>query len=101
MTAGFDTAETPYACEAEDPQLSACPQGNWQSGLAWDIQPADTANAFPEVVAKTGGLSGFSSQIVVVPSRQLAVVVLINSSTGEPAPGVAFDIAHNLVLALP
>jgi CubicO group peptidase (beta-lactamase class C family) len=101
MTAGFNTAETPYACQAKNPQLSACPQGTWQSGLAWTIQPADTANAFPEVVAKTGGLPGFSSEIVVVPSRQLAIVVLINSSTGGPAPGIAFDIAHNLVLALP
>jgi hypothetical protein len=43
----------------------------------------------------------FSSQIVVVPSRQLAVVVLINSDTTEPASTIAFDTAHNLVLALP
>jgi hypothetical protein len=37
----------------------------------------------------------------VVPSRQLAVVVLINSDTTEPAGTIAFDTAHNLVLALP
>jgi hypothetical protein len=98
MTVGFRTAETPYACEAENPILAACPQGVWQSGLAWDIQPADPANAIPKVVAKNGGLPGYSSQIVLVPSRQLAVVVLINSDTGSPAADIALDIAHNLML---
>jgi CubicO group peptidase (beta-lactamase class C family) len=101
MAIGFRTAETPYACEAENPKLAACPQGVWQSGLAWDIQPADPANLFPEVVAKNGGLPGYSSEIVVVPSRQLAVVVLINSDTGSPAADIALNIAHNLIVSLP
>jgi CubicO group peptidase (beta-lactamase class C family) len=101
MAAGFRISEKPYACEAENPDLAACPQGIWQSGLAWNIQPADTAQGYPEVVTKDGALFGFSSYIVVVPSRQLAVVVLINSDTGQPAPGIALDIAHNLILALP
>jgi Beta-lactamase len=101
MAAGFKIAETPYACEAEKLSLAHCQQGVGQSGLAWTIQPADVAHGFPEVVTKTGGLPGFSSEIVVVPSRQLAVVVLIDSDTGNPAPKIALDIAHNLVFALP
>jgi CubicO group peptidase (beta-lactamase class C family) len=101
MAVGFRTAETPYACEAGSPQLAGCPQGVWQSGLAWDIQPADAANGIPEVVAKTGRLPGYSSEIVAVPSRQLAVVVLINSDTGSPAADIALDIAHNLIVSLP
>ena len=101
MAAGFTTAEAPYACEADDPSLTDCPFGNWQSGLAWAVKTADTVNDFPEVVTKNGTLPGFSSQIVVVPSRQLAVVVLINSDTTEPAGTIAFDIAQNLVAALP
>jgi CubicO group peptidase (beta-lactamase class C family) len=101
MAAGFTTAETPYACEAHNPSLTDRPFGNWQSGLAWAVKTADTVNDFPEVVTKNGALPGFSSQIVVVPSRQLAVVVLINSDTTEPAGTIAFDTAHNLVLALP
>jgi hypothetical protein len=101
MAAGFRTSEKPHACQAENPDLGACPQGYGQSGLAWTIHPADTAQGFPEVVTKDGLLNGFSSEIVVVPSRQLAVVVLINSDTGQPADGIALDIAHNLILALP
>jgi CubicO group peptidase (beta-lactamase class C family) len=101
MAVGFRTAETPYACEADYLILADCPQGVWQSGLAWDIQPADSANGFPEVVAKNGGLPGYSSEIVVVPSRELAVVVFINSDTGSPAADIALDIAHNLVVSLP
>jgi CubicO group peptidase (beta-lactamase class C family) len=101
MAAGFTTAETPYACQADDPSLTHCPFGNWQSGLAWAVKTADTVNDFPEVVTKNGSLPGFSSQIVIVPSRQLAVVVLVNSDTAGPAGTIAFDIAHNLVLTLP
>jgi CubicO group peptidase (beta-lactamase class C family) len=101
MAAGFTTAETPYACEAHNSSLTDCPFGNWQSGLAWAVRTADTVSDFPEVATKNGTLPGFSSQIVVVPSRQLAVVVLINSDTTEPAGTIAFDTAHNLVLALP
>ncbi len=101
MAVGFTTAETPYACQAENPNLAACPQGVGQSGLAWSVQPADPANSMPQVVSKNGGLPGFSSEIIVVPSRQLAVVVLINSDTGSPAAGIALDIAHNLIASLP
>jgi CubicO group peptidase (beta-lactamase class C family) len=101
MAAGFKTAETAYSCQAQNPALADCPQGVGQSALAWSNQPADNTNGFPEVVTKNGALSGFSSEIVVVPSRQLAVVVLINSDTANPAATIALDIAHNLVLSLP
>ena len=101
MAAGFRTAEKAYACQAEDPKLADCAADATRSGLAWSIRPADTANSFPEIVTKNGGLPGFSSEIVVVPSRQLGVIVLINTDTGNPAGGIALDIAHNLVVALP
>jgi hypothetical protein len=58
-------------------------------------------NGMPVVVMKNGLLPGFSSEIVLVPSRQLAVVVLINSDTTSPADTLALDIAHNLIHSLP
>jgi hypothetical protein len=60
-----------------------------------------TFNGMPVVVKKNGLLPGFSGEIVVAPSRQLAVVVLINSDTTGPADTLALDVAHNLIDSLP
>jgi CubicO group peptidase (beta-lactamase class C family) len=101
LSAGFEIAETPYACQAENPNVGECPFEADFSGLAWTIRPMDAFNGMPTVVKKNGLLPGFSSEIVVVPSRQLAVVVLINSDTTSPADTLALDIAHNLIYSLP
>ncbi len=102
---GFAIAETAYACIGPDPDLSACPAGAMRSGLSWAVQPADTSNNIPSVVAKDGGLPGYSTYVALMPEAELAVVVMANSvSIGLPpsltktAP--AAHIANNVLYAL-
>jgi CubicO group peptidase (beta-lactamase class C family) len=111
LTAGFKIAEKAYACQNSDPDLSTCPAESNRSALAWGVTPADESNGVPEVVVKDGGLPGFSSEIFLMPKRQLAVVVMVNSrspATGHtsplafrPAETLAADLAYNLFYALP
>jgi CubicO group peptidase (beta-lactamase class C family) len=113
ITGGFAIAEAPHACAAEDPNLQTCPSTTDRSGLAWGIIPADVSSTVkvPEVVVKNGGLGGYSSEIFLMPTRQLAVVVLVNSRspaeapfnelTFRPAPTLAANIGYNLLFAAP
>jgi CubicO group peptidase (beta-lactamase class C family) len=111
VTGGFAIAEAPHACAAKDPNLQTCPSTTERSGLAWGIIPADVSNNVPEVVVKNGGLGGYSSEIFLMPRRQLAVVVLVNSRSGaeapfneltfRPAPTLAANIGYNLLFAAP
>jgi CubicO group peptidase (beta-lactamase class C family) len=111
LTAGFKIAETAYACQGSDPDLSTCPTVRNRSGLAWGITPADQSYRVPEVVVKDGGLPGYSSEIMLMPERRLAVVVLVNSRspasdptgrfTFRPAETLAANIGYNLLYALP
>lgn len=55
----------------------------------------------PEILTKNGALPGFSSQIFLVPSRQLAVVALVKSETAAPAQALSFNIGYALLNALP
>jgi CubicO group peptidase (beta-lactamase class C family) len=102
MTHGFEIAEEPRACFANVP-LADCPAGSDQSALAWAVIPADAANGVPKVIFKNGGLGGFSTQVMLVPSRNLAVVVFSNSRqvlvTGEPTVE-AGDVASNILYSL-
>ncbi|MGH7029698.1 MAG: hypothetical protein ACREEZ_04660 [Stellaceae bacterium] len=108
----------PYACAAADPDLSkcndcpsSCAATSNRSGLARAIPPADDAVPAPEIVTKNGALPGFSSQILLMPARQLAVVVLVNSASpatgpagplaGAPAQVLAFNIGYALSNTLP
>ena len=111
VTGGFAIAEAPHACAAQDPNLQTCPPTTDRSGLAWGIIPADASNKVPEVVVKNGGLGGYSSEIFLIPKRQLAVVVLVNSRSGAEAPftelafrpgqTLAANIGYNLLFAAP
>ncbi len=118
LTTGFKIAEMPYACAAADPDLNSCKDcpnncaaTSNRSGLAWAILPADDAVPVPQIVTKNGALPGFSSQIFLMPSRQLAVVVLVNSASsatgptgplvGAPAQVLAFNIGYTLSNTLP
>ncbi len=49
---------------------------------------------------KNGSLPGFSSQIVLIPKANIAVVVLVNSETDAPAQTLALNIAYQLLNAL-
>jgi CubicO group peptidase (beta-lactamase class C family) len=90
ITAGFSLAETPYACERGNPSLSGCTAS--KSGLAWDILVGS-----PETIAKDGGLPGYSTYLVLMPSTKTAVIVLINSWNGA---GVAPKIGGEILYAL-
>lgn len=74
-------AQKGYACETESQRLCLA-----MSGLAWSSNPAD--GGMPAVVSKNGGLAGFSTDLRLVPSLDLGVIVFINSNqTGETADG--------------
>jgi len=73
-----------------------------QSGLACDITAAD--NGIPPIVSKNGGINGFSSEVRLVPTRDLGVVVLVNSRQkfGQDAKPDATSalISDNIVYAI-
>ncbi len=110
LTAGFQIAEQAYACQNKNPDLSSCPATTNRAALAWAIYPADQSFGVPEVIVKDGGLPGFSSEILLMPDRKLAVVVLVNSRshatdptgrfTFRPAETLAANIGYNLFFAL-
>ena len=100
ITEGFKIAETAYACATSTPALSTCPAAASRSGLAWEIIPADATNGGPEIITKNGGLPGFTSQIVLVPGSDMAVVVLMNSDATGMVRTISFDIAYGIYYGL-
>ncbi|WP_180982390.1 serine hydrolase domain-containing protein [Methylocella silvestris] len=108
MAAGFKIAQTPRACTGQKPSLSKCPANILLSDLAWATIPEDKVNHVPAIVLKNGGLTGFSTQIMLMPARGLGVVVFANSngnqvsdnkSTGE-APLIARGALYALFYQL-
>jgi CubicO group peptidase (beta-lactamase class C family) len=107
ITAGFTIAETPYACQNKGgfPELEQCKPENPQSGLAWTIEQADSTHSMPTIISKNGGLPGFSTQLMLMPDRDLAVVVFMNTRSGgtnlgEEISSPASIIARNILGAL-
>jgi hypothetical protein len=103
VTAGFKIAQTPYACLGAEPDLP-CGEGVSQSGLAWAIEPADPTNGVPAVISKNG-LTGFSTQVDLIPEQNLAVIVFVNArqggaDTGEGSTDLAPVIVRNILFAL-
>lgn len=95
LWSGLQVAMQPYACEDVDDCVN-------QSGLAWDITPAD--NGIPSIISKNGGIGGFSSEVRPAPTRDLGVVVLVNSrqgfeQTGKPSATSAL-ISDNILYAI-
>jgi hypothetical protein len=87
ITDSFKIAETAYACTKGKPNLAQCGPGILRSGLAWAIEPADPTNGVPAVISKNGGLPGFSTQVYLMPDRNLAVVVFVNTRQGGADTG--------------
>jgi CubicO group peptidase (beta-lactamase class C family) len=100
ITAGFEIAETSYACAVGAPELSTCPRYTAQSGLSWAITPGDQAQGVPRRVAKNGGITGFSTEVLLMPARGLAVVVFANSRTGAIEKAISARIARNILYGL-
>ena len=99
---GFRIAETPYACQAPDPSLQNCGATTGRSALAWGVMPADLGNGVPAIVVKDGGVGGFSSEVRLMPARDMAVVVFANARevTADGPTLTAERIADNLLYAL-
>ena len=102
LWAGLQTAMIPSACNtAPGPQ----PCVNW-SGLGWTpiVVENPQSNGIPEIVNKNGGLPGFSTQLRLVPSLDLGIVVLVNSlqflpTTGGPSADSAI-ISDNILFTI-
>jgi CubicO group peptidase (beta-lactamase class C family) len=108
INAGFDVAQTPYACSANDPSLADCPAGTNRSALAWSIIQPDPSNSVPAVLVKNGGVPGYSTEVLLMPARHLAVVAFVNtrdtSDTGEATKDsetIARNILYGLLYNLP
>jgi CubicO group peptidase (beta-lactamase class C family) len=109
LSAGFQIAQTPYACNEANPALP-CSEGYEASALAWAIDPADSANRVPEVIWKNGGIGGFSTQINLMPQQNLGVVVFANNRGNAPNDATSSEtseiqapaqiIANNILFAL-
>lgn len=93
---GFEIAQAPYACTGPDPRLSTCPAQSPRSGLAWSVLPADAAAGVPVVVAKDGALAGFTSFMILMPSKGLGVVALANSRETTIATGSVTEVAPHV-----
>jgi CubicO group peptidase (beta-lactamase class C family) len=104
ITQGFEIAEKPYACTEKDPSLAKCHAHQRRSALAWSISPADPANDVGETIQKNGGVYGFSSQVELMPARDIAVVVLVNTRDDIPETGTttreAGVVCQNVMFAL-
>ena len=104
ITEGFAVAQRAYACAAGAPALATCPSFQTRSGLAWEVDPADPGAGQPEILAKNGGIDGFSTELLVVPSRGLAVVAFVNARSVERATGQperpSVPVARNILQAL-
>jgi CubicO group peptidase (beta-lactamase class C family) len=98
---GFRIAESDYA-EGVTSCKGAVTEG---SGLAWAILPL--GNVLGEIIAKNGGINGFSTVVFVVPSIDLGIVVFMNSRSakktaelnGQPT-SIATDTGENLIFAI-
>jgi CubicO group peptidase (beta-lactamase class C family) len=99
---GFKIAERAYICTGNSPSLTMCPRTTPRGGLAWAIQAADPVTGFPKVISKDGGVPGYSTYLTLMPSRQLAVVVFVNSIAQIPGqtPAPAQTIASNILNAV-
>jgi CubicO group peptidase (beta-lactamase class C family) len=104
LSAGFAIAQRAYACGAGAPALATCPAFQTRSGLAWEVEPADPPNDQPAVLAKNGGIDGFSTELMLMPAQGLAVVAFVNTrsidrATGQPERP-AVPIARNVIQSL-
>src|SRR5262245_43300842 len=95
----FRVAEKGYVCES--PGQRPCVL---VAGLAWTRNPAD--GGMPSVVSKNGALDGFTSNVRLVPSLELGVVVFVNTdqtlgieTNGNPQPDAQL-VADNIMYAI-
>ena len=99
VRAAFKMAQKGYACEAAGQRPCRA-----LSGLTWSTNPAE--GGMPAVVSKNGGLPGFSTDLRLVPSLDLGVIVFINSNqnagtaNGKKPVSASTEIADNIMYAI-
>jgi len=95
----FRVAEKGYVCEStgQGPCVLV-------AGLAWTRNPA--SGGMPSVVSKNGALDGFTTNVRLVPSLELGVVVFVNTdqtlgieTNGNPQPDAQL-VADNIMYAI-
>ncbi|WOO40798.1 serine hydrolase [Rubellicoccus peritrichatus] len=98
LTQGLSIAQTPYFSGA----------GTSFAGLAWNVAPPVESVGIPQVVSKDGGLSGFSTQLTLMPDLDFALVVFVNTrdantftNTGptRPAEAIGANITRAVALS--
>ena len=99
LRSAFQMAQKGYVCETAGQRPCIL-----LAGLAWTRNPAD--GGMPALVAKNGGLNGFTTNIRLVPSLDLGVVVFANTDqtqgieqNGKPQPGAEL-VADNIMYAI-
>ena len=99
LRSAFQLAQRSYACEIPDQRPCLL-----RSGLAWTRNPAN--GGMPAVVSKNGGILGFTTDLRLVPSLDLGVVVFANTDqtegtemNGNPQPGAQL-VADNIMYAI-
>jgi CubicO group peptidase (beta-lactamase class C family) len=97
ITKAFQLAQKAYACQVGLPTL--CPQAA-QVGLSWAVFPPDAAAGYPSLISKNGGVPGFSTQIDLMPTEGIGVVVFANSFDPAVENAIAATIARNIISAL-
>ena len=91
----------PRACQAKDPSLQTCGSTQLRSALAWGVVPEDKRNGVPEIIVKDGGIGGFSSEVRLMPARDIAVVVFANARETNVEYGNPTQTAERVADNLP
>ena len=65
-------------------------------GLGWEIINIDSY----KIISHNGGLDGMTSQIVVIPDKKCAIVILANSSSALPIV-LGYELTHKILMNSP
>jgi CubicO group peptidase (beta-lactamase class C family) len=91
--ARFNTVEKQQSVKLSHQKAS--PNGLFETGFFW---VRSHSRAGGEYINHEGGTGGFSSDIVIMPKRNLAVVVMMNSSDQKPGQ-ISYEIALRILNA--
>ena len=70
-------------CNYNNNNKIVCKAGTQQMGLAWQLDPADTNIPAP-YATKDGALGGFFTEVFMVPTKKVGIVVLTNLNGVDP-----------------
>jgi CubicO group peptidase (beta-lactamase class C family) len=94
---GSSSASDPLfaAMQLAQKPIYQLPSGENEQGMAWVTEPGDPSQGSHPVILKDGGTDGFSTVIIINPSKDLALFIGVNKQGTYPSnPGVV--IARHL-----